>query len=112
MRRVFTTVIFFGCLSFSFAQGIQGKVVLSGQTIVVTGHSVTLAWTASQGATGYNAYRGTTSGGPYSKMAAAIVGTTYEDNQVTHKQTFYYVITAVAGSSESGYSNEVTAVIP
>ena len=112
MKRAFTTGIVLGCLSVSFAQGIQGKVILSGQTMVVTGHSVTLSWTASLGATGYNMYRGTVSGGPYTKMAVGIVDTTYEDNQVTEKQTFYYVTTAVAGRVESGYSDEVTAVIP
>ena len=112
MKRVFIAGILLSCLSFGFAQGIQGKVILSGQTMVVTGHSVTLTWTASQGATSYNAYRGTVAGGPYVKVASAIVGTAYEDNQVTKKQTFYYVTTAVAGSSESKYSNEVIAVIP
>jgi fibronectin type 3 domain-containing protein len=102
-----------GCLSFSFAQGLQGNVKLSGNASVkVTGHSVTLTWNASQNATSYNVYRGTTHGGPYIKVASGIVSTTYTDVQVTHNQTLYYVTTAVNGSSESGYSNEAVAVIP
>jgi fibronectin type 3 domain-containing protein len=112
MKRVFTTCIVLGCLSFSFAQGIHGNVTLSGTTIIVTGHSVTLTWTASQGATSYNTYRGTVSGGPYVELASGILNTTYADVQVTHHLTLYYVTTAVNGSSESGYSDEVSAVIP
>ena len=113
MRQLLTTCVALSCLSFSFAQRLQGKVTLSGNAAVtVTGHSVTLAWNASQNATSYNIYRGTASGGPYTKVASAIVSTTYTDVQVTHNQTLYYVTTAVNGSHESGYSNEATAVIP
>ena len=113
MKRLFTTCMVLGCLSFSFAQGLQGNVKLSGKTVVtVTGHSVTLTWNASQNATSYNIYRSTTSGGPYAKVASGIVGTTYNDVKVTHNQTLYYVTTAVNGDNESAYSNQTVAVIP
>lgn len=117
MKRLFTTCMVLGmvlgCLSFSFARGVQGNVTLSGQVAVtVTGHSATLTWNASQGATSYNIYRGTASGGPYVKMSSGIVNTTYTDVQLTHNQTLYYVTTAVNGSGESGYGNEAVAVIP
>jgi fibronectin type 3 domain-containing protein len=98
--------------AFSFAQGIRGNVKLTGNaTVAVTGHSVTLSWTASQGATSYCLYRGTAHG-QYVKLASGITGTTYADAQVTHTQTLYYVSTAAIGGSESGYSNEIVAVIP
>jgi len=113
MRRLFTTCMVLGCLSSSFAQGIQGNVQIGGKaTITITGHAVTLTWNASPNATSYNVYRGTTSGGPYVKVASGIVNTTYTDVQVTHNQTLYYVTTAVSGNNESGYSNEAAAVIP
>ena len=113
MKRLFIVCMFLGCLSFSFAQGLQGNVKLSGNTAVaVTGHSVTLTWIASQNATSYNIYRGTTSGGPYTRLASGIVSTTYTDVQVTHNQTLYYVITAANGNNESGYSSQTVAVIP
>jgi fibronectin type 3 domain-containing protein len=113
MKRLFTTCMVLGCLSFSFAQGLQGNVKLSGKAVVtVTGHSVTLTWNGSQNATSYNIYRATTSGGPYAKVASAIVSTIYNDVQVTHNQTLYYVTTAVSGSNESGYSSQTAAVIP
>jgi len=73
---------------------------------------VSLSWNASQGATSYGMYRGTTHGGPYAKIASGIIGTNYGDVQVTHNRTLYYVTTALSGSSESGYSNEIVVVIP
>ena len=79
-------------------------------------HSVGLSWSASdsQGVVGYNVYRGGVSGGPYSKINTSLdAGTNYTDNQVVAGQTYYYVATAVDGNGdESGYSNEVPAVIP
>jgi fibronectin type 3 domain-containing protein len=113
MKTLFNLCMIFCCLSSGLAQGIQGEVTLGGKTtVVVTGHSVVLGWNASQGAASYNTYRGTVSGGPYLKVSAGNVSTTFSDAQVTHAQTFYYVTTAVSGSLESGYSNEVSAVIP
>jgi fibronectin type 3 domain-containing protein len=101
------------CLNLGFAQGVRGSVKFTGKTAIVTsGHSVALSWNASQGATSYSIYRGTTHGGPYVKIASGIIGTHYADIQVTHNRTLYYAATAVSGSSESGYSDEIVAVIP
>ncbi len=73
-----------------------------------------LTWDASSGAVGYNVYRGTVSGGPYTMINTALDSTTaYTDSTVASGQTYYYVATAVNGESEeSGYSNQATAVIP
>ena len=79
-------------------------------------HTVTLAWTASTSpnVSGYNVYRGTMSGGPYTKVnTALVVGTSYLDTTVQAGQTYYYVATALdGGSNESAYSNQAQAVIP
>jgi fibronectin type 3 domain-containing protein len=114
MKRLFAIcMILGGGWNLSLAQGIQGKVKLTGKAMVpATGHSITLSWTASQGATSYCVYRGTTQGGPYTKIAWGIAATNYTDVRVTHKQTLYYVSTAVNGGNESGYSNETEAVVP
>lgn len=77
-------------------------------------HSVSLSWTApvdlpSGGV--YNVYRGTTSGGPYTKLASAVATTTFTDTGVT-PGTYYYVVTSVAGGAESGNSNEAKAPVP
>jgi len=36
----------------------------------------------------------------------------YNDNSVVGGETYYYVVTSIAGGVESGFSNETTAVIP
>lgn len=88
-----------------------------GQSCVVYNagtHSVTLNWVASTGAVSYNVYRGTTSGGPYTKVnSTAITVLTYTDGSVLNGQTYYYVLTSVdASGNESGFSNQATANVP
>ena len=78
-------------------------------------HSATTSWTASTSAVaGYNVYRGSVSGGPYTKLNSALIaGLTYTDSTVVSGQTYFYVTTAVDGSgNESVFSNEVMGVIP
>lgn len=78
-------------------------------------HSVTLDWTASTSAViGYNVYRGTQDGGPYTLLNSSLVTTTqYQDSSVQSGQTYYYVVTAVDSSHvESTNSNQVSATIP
>jgi hypothetical protein len=114
MKRLLIICAILGaCPYLSQAQGIQGNVKLTGKaTITTTGHGVMLSWTLSPGAGSYCVYRGAVEGGPYTKIASGILGTNYTDTQVTHKQTLYYVTTAVSGPNESGYSNETEAVVP
>ena len=79
-------------------------------------HSVDLSWDASQspGVVGYNVYRGDRRGGPYSRINASLeASTSYTDALVNGGATYYYVATAVDGNGlESGYSQQVKAVIP
>jgi fibronectin type 3 domain-containing protein len=112
VKQLFTALMIVGCLRSGLAQGLQGKVTVSGSAIIVTGHAVTLTWTGSTQATSYNLYRGTVSGGPYVQVASGIAITTYTDTQVGHGQTLYYVATTVNGGNESGYSAQAVAAIP
>ena len=78
-------------------------------------HWVALSWTASTSpVVGYNAYRSTTSGGPYTKLNSSLIsGTTYSDQTVQHGTTYYYVTTAVNSQGvESVYSNQAVATVP
>jgi fibronectin type 3 domain-containing protein len=78
-------------------------------------HSVTLTWMASTSLViGYNAYRGTQSGGPYTRLNPSLIATTtYIDSTVQAGQTYYYVVTAVdSDNTESVYSNQASVTIP
>jgi hypothetical protein len=105
-----------GTLSFiSNASNFPAAQSLSGTGTTPPQHSVTLSWSASTSAVvGYNVYRGTASGGPYSRVNSGLDAlTAYTDSTVQAGQTYYYVTTAVDGSNgESTYSNEVKAIIP
>jgi hypothetical protein len=91
------------------------SIALSGTGVQLIAHSAALSWTASTSVvSGYNVYRGTASGGPYTKLNSSLIAPIiYTDNTVQSGQTYFYVVTAVdANNVESGYSNEVSAVIP
>ena len=99
----------------SNATNTPTTIALSGTGVQPTAHSAALSWTASTSVvTGYNVYRGTVTGGPYTLLNAPLVILTgYSDNTVLSGQTYFYVVTAVdANNVESAYSNEVSAVIP
>lgn len=71
---------------------------------------VTLSWTASVGATGYNVYKSTTKGGPYNIVnKAPITGTGYTDTKVSNNTQYFYVVTAINANGSSIYSNEASA---
>jgi fibronectin type 3 domain-containing protein len=67
-----------------------------------------LSWQASLGATSYNVYRGTTTGGPYSLVGSA-PSSPFTDTGLTNGNPYFYVVTAVNPSGESGFSNEASA---
>ena len=98
----------------SNASNSPTQISLSG-TGAAASYSTTLSWTASTSSvTGYNVYRGTTSGGPYTKLTASVDSNdSYADNSVQAGLTYYYVVTSVNSSgAESVYSNQVSATIP
>lgn len=82
----------------------------------VINHSATVSWTASTSTVaGYNVYRATTSGGPYTKLNTSLITTTtYSDSStIAAGQTYYYVVTAVDSSNnESAYSNQAQGITP
>jgi fibronectin type 3 domain-containing protein len=79
-------------------------------------HSVTLHWhppAESSKVVGYNIYRSTSPGGPYTSLVSGVPSLLYKDEQVTTGMTYYYVVRSVDKSGrESGYSEEVKVTIP
>ena len=76
---------------------------------------VELSWKAStsSGVSGYYVYRGSTSGGPYTKLdSSPIAGTSYSDSSVSAGE-YYYVVAAVnSDGTESAYSNQAAVSVP
>jgi hypothetical protein len=100
----------------SSASGSPTAVSLSGTGTAAAAHSTTLNWVASNsnGVVGYFVYRGTQTGGPYTKLnATAVTGTSYIDNNVTAGATYFYVVDSVSSNGmESVHSSEVSVTIP
>ena len=72
-------------------------------------------WVASTSVVvGYNVYRTTQAGGPYTKLNSSPIGpTSYTDTTAQAGQTYFYVVTGVdANGVESGVSNQAQAVVP
>jgi Abnormal spindle-like microcephaly-assoc'd, ASPM-SPD-2-Hydin len=104
-----------GILSFASDASNAPTETLSGDGIAPPQHSVSLSWTdTDSGIVGFNVYRGSAAGGPYTKINSALETTpAYSDDSVLAGKTYYYVTTAIDGTGmESTYSNEAQVVIP
>ena len=82
--------------------------VPTGLTATAGNQQVALGWSASTGATSYNVKRSTTNGGPYTQLANPAT-TNYTDSGLTNGTTYYYVVSALNGSVESGNSAQASA---
>jgi fibronectin type 3 domain-containing protein len=82
----------------------------SGLTSTPSNGLVSLAWTGSSGATSYNVYRGTTSGGEgTTPIATGVTNLNYNDSTVVNGTTYYYKVAAVNAAGVSSMSNETSA---
>ena len=80
----------------------------TGLTATPGNTQVSLSWTASSGATSYNVKRSTVSGGPYTTVGST-GATSFTNTGLTNGTTYFYVVTAVNASGESGNSTQVSA---
>ena len=114
-------VVFAGDATHKRAQRAQGFSVVAGATAdpaapVLTATAGTLvvhlSWTTpfdgGSAITGYNVYRGTTSGGE-TLLATLPVTTFYDDFAVLSSTTYYYEVSAVNANGEGARSSEMAA---
>ena len=75
-----------------------------------TSSALTVNWVAASGASGYNVYRASVSGGPYAKVNASTVsGTSFTNTGLTASTTYYFVVRSLNGAGvESGNSAQVS----
>jgi chitinase len=85
----------------------------TGLTATITGGTVSLAWTATANATGYDVYRATSSTGTYQKLTTSPQpGTTYTDTTVLPGTTYWYEVRASNTVRSSSASAPVSATVP
>ncbi len=82
--------------------------VPTGLTATAGNAQVQLSWNASTGATGYNVKRATTSGGPYTTVAA-VTNTSFTNTGLTNGTTYFFVVSATNANGESANSTEAPA---
>jgi subtilase family serine protease len=82
----------------------------SGLTATPGTQQVTLSWTASVGATSYDVYQGTSSGGEAATpVQTAVTGTTFTVSGLTGGTTYYFKVAAVDAGGVSARSAEAYA---
>ena len=85
----------------------------TGMGAGASGATITVSWSAvGFTVNGYNVYRSTTSGGPYTKINGSVVaGTSYPDSGLADG-TYYYVVRLVnvRGTESATNSSQVSAV--
>lgn len=110
-----------GTVNGSLALMSNGTTVLSiplaGTGLAPLAHSVDIAWDASTSAAlqGYNVYRSTVSGGPYTKISPVLAASAllFTDTSPVSGKQYFYVVTAVDSTgAESAASTQVAVSIP
>ncbi len=82
----------------------------TGLTATAGNAQAVLSWGASSGATSYNVYRGTSTGGEgATAVATGITTTSYTNTGLTNGMTYYFKVAAVNSAGTSGYSSEASA---
>src|SRR5712692_5107448 len=80
----------------------------TGLTATAGNAQVTLAWSASGGATSYHVKRSTTNGSGYTQVSAPTM-TGYLDTGLTNGTIYYYVVSALNVAGESANSSQASA---
>lgn len=71
--------------------------------------TVALSWSSVSGATSYHVKRSTTIGHTFTEIATT-TSPSYNDTGLTNGTSYYYVVTAVVGGTESAFSGRSTGI--
>jgi glucosylceramidase len=88
--------------------GFGSPVTPTGLTASPLLGGVNLVWNATNLATSYKIKRATTSGGPYTTVATSTTSS-FMDLAVSNRTTYYYVVSAMNATGESGNSGQASA---
>lgn len=95
--------------SVAFVSGVA-PAAPNNLTTVAGNRLVTLHWLASPGASGYNVFYSTTSGGPYTLISTNQPGTSLVQTGLVNGTIYYYVVTATNLVGNSPNSSQAIAV--
>lgn len=104
--------------AFPIAVSATAPGVPTALTVTAGPSRVVLDWTAptsdgGEAVTGYQIFRGTSSGGESgTPIATGVTGTTYTDTDVTAGITYYYEVEALNGAGQSPPSDEAHSTAP
>jgi hypothetical protein len=76
--------------------------------VAAVNNQASLSWSSVSGTASYNVKRSTTNGSGYTTIAN-VTSPAYLDQGLTNGTPYYYVVTAVSGTTESAPSNQVAA---
>lgn len=83
----------------------------SGLVVSLVNGQPVLSWLPPADAVSYNVKRGANSGGPY-ELIANTAATSFTDPSATNANTYYYVVSYLNSTQESGDSEEVSVSFP
>jgi len=95
----------------SFLATLVAAILLAVPGTPAIAGQLTLSWDAVANATGYKIFYGQSTASYTSSLSVGNV-TTYTVPSLADGTTYYFAVTATNGTTESSYSNQVSAVVP
>jgi hypothetical protein len=94
------------------ARGHAPPIPTGVELVAGSDSSITISWNASPGATKYNLFRGTRSGGESRTPIASTTKLTYKDPHLSSTPVYFYQLTAVNAAGESPRTPEDASKTP
>jgi fibronectin type 3 domain-containing protein len=96
----------------AFAAGTAPPMPANEELTANSNSSIIITWSASPGATSYDIYRSTTSGGEGNTPIASTTGTSYTDSGLSTTPVYFYEISAVNSAGQSARTAEDASKTP